>query len=441
MIAHLNRLLNRLRRSRKKWNPETDRTFHDQAFAAPWHEPFNFSFFGYITIKRFADLAAPYIRNASSVMDLGCGPAEITCELARRFPKVRFHGVDHSPRGIARAKKNAASLRLKNIDFQVADIANMAITKNIDLVTMFDSFHHLGNPRTFIQRMKKSSCRFLLIEPRGNWQGKQVREYDFDWIVADLEKIRGRISAAIREPAIDNLQSKRIQSAGEAAAVENRYNLEEFRALFKGYGLRIRGTVSGLDHYPPRPFMKSRSREFFNAKAYEIYAELDDWLFKHKRDLLAKHWLVYADKTLAAAPIKIPAIPVTELEPEAIKGPYDVKFLNYSGPKKTASGSEFRAQIQFQNLGFRTLSSLTPGHPDLISYHWLDRKGATIIQDGRRTLLPAPVAPNAPGGAEMRIVAPAKPGHYILAIDLVQEGQAWFSDAGNPCYRVKMRIT
>ena len=38
-----------------------------------------------------------------TLVDLGCGPGEITCELARRHPSVAFTGFDHSPVAIERA--------------------------------------------------------------------------------------------------------------------------------------------------------------------------------------------------------------------------------------------------------------------------------------------------------------------------------------------------
>ena len=118
MIANLNRLLNRIRKIDQEMDDaQSDRDFHDQLFAGQHPPPFAFSYFGYLTIKRFADLAAPYVENTKSVLDLGCGPAEITCELARRFPQVSFLGVDHSPNGDRSGRKatpNPCSLEISS---------------------------------------------------------------------------------------------------------------------------------------------------------------------------------------------------------------------------------------------------------------------------------------------------------------------------------------
>jgi SAM-dependent methyltransferase len=440
MIAHLNRLLNHVRKMQKKWTAQKDKVFHDQVFASQNYNPFDFSYFGYITIKRFADLAAPYVAKAKSVLDLGCGPAEITCELARRFPHISFLGVDHSAKGIERAKINAQALNLKNIEFQVADIEEFPANKDFDMILMFDSFHHLAQPRRFVEGMQKSVAQFLLIEPRGDWKGRHVRDLDFDWIVTDLEKMRRRMAMKIPESAMDTriVYKAEIKSAGQA--VENRYNLQEIKKFFKGFGLQIRGTVSGVEVFPPDPCMKSHSREFFGIKAYEIFSELDEVIAKNKIDLLAKHWVIFASKHLPSKDIRIPDPVFAAEEVESSQGPYDVEFLEYDGPCQVKCGSEFRAQIQFHNRSYRQLSSVAPEHPDFISYRWLDRQGVIIQKDGIRTSLIKIVMPDEKSNSEIKILSPEKPGRYILAIDFVQEGKTWYSEAGNPSLQIHMKI-
>ena len=79
----LGRLSRYLRRLRAGWTPDSDRAFHDQIFQGQDYDPFDPAYPGNITIRRFADLASEYVAQSQSVADLGCGPGEITCELAR----------------------------------------------------------------------------------------------------------------------------------------------------------------------------------------------------------------------------------------------------------------------------------------------------------------------------------------------------------------------
>jgi SAM-dependent methyltransferase len=440
MIAYLNRALNRMRQMKKKWTAQKDKDFHDHIFASQNYNPFDFSYFGYITIKRFADLASPYVEKTHSVLDLGCGPAEITCELARRFPHISFLGVDHSSNGIARARSNAQALNLENIQFQVDDIEEFKPRTNFDIILMFDSFHHLANPGRFLERMQKSIAQFLLIEPRGDWKGSHVRDFDFDWIVSDLDKIRRRMVMKIHESATNETIPNKMATIKNAAAIEKRYNLDEFKKFFKGFGLQIRGTISGLDAFPPDPYMKSHSREFFGIKAYEIFSELDNMVLKSEIDLLAKHWVIFASKDLKSHDIRIPQPLPVSADFESIKGPYDVEFLEYDGPCQVKHGIEFMAQVQFHNRSYRSLSSFSHEHPDFISYRWLDKAGMIVQRDGIRTPLKKIIEPDEKGKAELKILSPENPGKYILAIDFVQEGKTWYSEAGNPSLRIRMNI-
>ena len=100
----LTRPLRLLRWRASGWSSGADQEFHDRLFEGATYDPFCDAYPGYLTIRRFADYAAQHFDNVRSVVDLGCGPGEITCELARRFPGITFHGVDHSPVARDRAR-------------------------------------------------------------------------------------------------------------------------------------------------------------------------------------------------------------------------------------------------------------------------------------------------------------------------------------------------
>src|SRR5215210_8453860 len=96
MFEKLGSLPRRLRWALHKWNPAADREFHDALFGVQRYDPFSFGYPGYITIRRFAELTELRLAGVRHAVDLGCGPGEITCELARRNPQISFTGVDHS---------------------------------------------------------------------------------------------------------------------------------------------------------------------------------------------------------------------------------------------------------------------------------------------------------------------------------------------------------
>ena len=69
--------------------------------------------------------------------------------------------------------------------------------------------------------------------------------------------------------------------------------------------------------------------------------------------------------------------------------------------------------------------------PIFLSYHWYDlKKGEIIVLDGERSKLPKSINPGSSEIVETKIIAPSKPGDYLLLYDLVDEGITWFSEEG-----------
>ena len=82
----------------RRWSSAGDRAFHDTLYRGQDYDPFALAYPGYVTIRRFADLAEEHLGpDIRLVLDVGCGPGEITCELARRHPEITFLGVELIP--------------------------------------------------------------------------------------------------------------------------------------------------------------------------------------------------------------------------------------------------------------------------------------------------------------------------------------------------------
>ncbi len=66
-----------------------------------------------------------------------------------------------------------------------------------------------------------------------------------------------------------------------------------------------------------------------------------------------------------------------------------------------------------------------------VSYHLANpTTGSTVVWDGLRTALAAPVAANAIATVTVVVKAPQTPGTYTVRLDLVHEGVTWFSSRG-----------
>jgi subtilisin family serine protease len=81
------------------------------------------------------------------------------------------------------------------------------------------------------------------------------------------------------------------------------------------------------------------------------------------------------------------------------------------------------------NTGAITWSAAGP-NPVHVSYHWLAPDGSVVVWDGARASLPADLAPGQSAVVTVPVASPEKLGGYVLRIDNVREGVAWFSAEG-----------
>ena len=78
--------------------------------------------------RPFVDLIARIDADApAQVVDLGCGPGNLTALLATRWPDARIEGIDSSPEMIARARE------VPGMSFSVQDIATWTPTGDVVL--------------------------------------------------------------------------------------------------------------------------------------------------------------------------------------------------------------------------------------------------------------------------------------------------------------------
>jgi len=440
-----NRLSRPLREARWRlagWSAAQDREFHDDTFAPQQYDPFSPSYPGYLTIRRFADLADAHLAGVRSVVDLGCGPGEITCELARRHPAITFLGVDHSTVGVGRARRNAERLALKNITFTTGDIDAFALDGPVDLIAMFDAFHHLQDPAAFVARVQPKCPRIFLIEPAGKWTGQWTRDHDVDWLPAAIFELADRLEYAFDLPDGRDAPPASVPDAPvHGAPTEHRYTIEDFERFFAGYALDLRGTIAGLERHGARPLHQSALRDRFADAAYGMVVSVEDALYESGIDLAAKHWAIYAERG-GQIPRRTPRIP--KLRRDAATTPigsaYGARISVPAPPSRMRPGEIVDVPVRMTNTGWRAWGDSCDQRVR-VSYHWLDEKDSVVVFDGLRTVFAAPVAQGETADVTMRIEAPRAAGRFVLAIDLVHEGVTWFSQQGVPVHKTPVVIS
>jgi SAM-dependent methyltransferase len=97
-------------------------------------------------------------------------------------------------------------------------------------------------------------------------------------------------------------------------------------------------------------------------------------------------------------------------------------------------------RVSIENVSQATWQQ-SKSFPLNVGNHWLTADGQSILvhEDGRASM-PAVVGPGQKVEIELRVLAPRKPGEYILEIDLVQEGLRWFQKTGSKTLRANVRV-
>jgi SAM-dependent methyltransferase len=105
------------------------------------------------------------------------------------------------------------------------------------------------------------------------------------------------------------------------------------------------------------------------------------------------------------------------------------------------TGTQLEVPVIVRNAG--TMAWHSEGeHPVFLSYH-LRRsapEGDVLVQfDNERSPIP-PLAPGAAAVVPLRVLAPERPGRYVLDIDLVHEGVTWFAERDGAPARLRLVV-
>ncbi|HSK73907.1 MAG TPA: class I SAM-dependent methyltransferase [Pyrinomonadaceae bacterium] len=87
------------------------------------------------------------------VLDIGCGSGRAINLLAVNYPNSRFTGYDFSEEGISRARAETEKLGLKNVNFEVRDVAGINENGKYDFITAFDAIHDQAKPAVVLKEI------------------------------------------------------------------------------------------------------------------------------------------------------------------------------------------------------------------------------------------------------------------------------------------------
>src|SRR4051812_49318868 len=115
------------------------------------------------------------------------------------------------------------------------------------------------------------------------------------------------------------------------------------------------------------------------------------------------------------------------------KGPLAVRW---GAPPNLApqAGAVAVARVELENAGSVAWRSGVN-----VAYHWLHSRDNPIVWDGKRPPAP-PLRPGERTSLDVPVRAPIPPGPYRLALDMVAENRAWFSELGSPMLTIDLEV-
>jgi SpoIID/LytB domain protein len=147
--------------------------------------------------------------------------------------------------------------------------------------------------------------------------------------------------------------------------------------------------------------------------------------YKLTFDLVRENVAWFASLGSAPAPLAIVVAPVTYAAQYGVQ----VSAASFIGETRSLP-------VSVTNSGNVPWNAANPVN---LSYHVFDAKGNAVVWDGERTVL-GDVAIGAAKQVVLTYTSPTKIGDYVLSIDAVREGQAWFSSLGTQPVRLPMRV-
>ena len=114
-----------------------------------------------------ASFVLKYLRPTTRLLDGGCGPGSISCDLAASIPAPptsggqtsgggQITGIDREPSQIDQARQRAADRKLTNISFHTASIYALPFPDaSFDIVFAHALFEHLSDPAAALHEMHR----------------------------------------------------------------------------------------------------------------------------------------------------------------------------------------------------------------------------------------------------------------------------------------------
>jgi trans-aconitate 2-methyltransferase len=171
--------------------------------------------FGSERSRPFVDLVGRIgAEKPRAVVDLGCGPGDLTATLADRWPDARVTGLDSSPEMIERALALGAG-----VDFGVGDVRDWRPGPDTDVLVTNATLQWVPGHRELLDRWARElpAGAWLAMQVPGNFDGpshRAARE------VATTAPFAAELAGVLRAAPVDDAAGYATRLTGLGATVD-----------------------------------------------------------------------------------------------------------------------------------------------------------------------------------------------------------------------------
>ena len=142
------------------------------------------------TLAADAPFIIPFLRSGLTLLDCGCGPGSITCDLAEVVAPGQVTGIDISEVQLDRATKLAGRRGIANIRFERGDIHELPFgDQSFDVAFAHNVLEHLRDPLRALREMRR------VLKPGGV---VGIHDPDFGTWLYEPETIRPAVELLLR---------------------------------------------------------------------------------------------------------------------------------------------------------------------------------------------------------------------------------------------------
>jgi SAM-dependent methyltransferase len=132
------------------------------------------------TAENSAGFLLPLLRHDDQLLDVGCGPGNITADLATRITLGTVIGIDRSAEVVARANRDYSTMTHPRLRFHEGDVYDLAFADaTFDVVYVHQVLQHLVDPVAALREMRR------VLKPSGLLAARDADYGGFMWAPGD----------------------------------------------------------------------------------------------------------------------------------------------------------------------------------------------------------------------------------------------------------------